>query len=803
MKALHGAEIRVRGTVQGVGFRPFVWRLARELGLRGEVRNDGAGVLVRAWGDSATVDALARRILAEAPPLARIESLHRRVLKEPARAGDFRIVASVGDEVHTGVAPDAAACAACLAEIGDPRARRYRHAFANCTHCGPRLSIVRAIPWDRANTSMAAFAMCHACGTEYGNPADRRFHAQPIACPACGPRVWLADVDGRAVDPGALGAVDAIAAASRLLAAGHILALKGIGGFHLACDAHSERAVAQLRLSKQRPAKPFALMARDAGVIARYARLDAAQTACLRSPAAPIVLLEAHAEHALAPAIAPGQRTLGFMLPYSPLHQLLFADLDTPLVMTSGNRSDEPPCICNEEARQRLAGVADYWLLHDREIVNRLDDSVLRFADGAPRLLRRARGYAPAPIALHRDFAAAPELLALGGELKSTVCLLRAGQAVPSQHLGDLGNAATSDEFEITIARYLDLYRLRPELLVVDAHPDYRSRRHGEAWSGRAGITLLTAQHHHAHVASALAENGRAPDAPPVLGVVLDGMGYGSDGTLWGGEFLLADYRECRRLGHLAATALPGGSRAMVEPWRNAWAQIERATGTGIFLARWGGLEFARWLAGKPLATLGSMLRQGLNCPPSSSCGRLFDAVAAVLGICRDGIGYEGQAAIELEALAGGARRETAGYAFACHTGADPCVLDPAPLWEQIFADLGRGVARSVIAARFHHGLAAAVAALAEQLAAAHGLDTVALSGGVFQNRLLLEGVAGRLRGSGLAVLAQREVPANDGGLSLGQAAIGAAYWLHPRAVSVLKSARTGVADAPEVESGA
>ena len=778
MRALRGAEIRVRGTVQGVGFRPFVWRLARELGLRGEVLNDGTGVLVRAWGEAATLDALARRILAEAPPLARIESLQPRALDEPAPAGDFRIAASTIGAVQTGVAPDTAACDACHAEIGDPGARRYRYPFANCTHCGPRLSIVRAIPWDRANTSMAAFAMCPACRAEYGNPADRRFHAQPIACPACGPRAWLADADGRTLDPGAFGATDAIAAASRLLAAGHILALKGIGGFHLACDARSERAVAELRRRKQRQAKPLALMARELEVIGRYARVDAAQAACLLSPAAPIVLLDADAAHGLAPAIAPGQRTLGFMLPYSPLHRLLLADWDTPLVMTSGNLSDEPPCIANDEGRRCLAGIADYWLLHDREIVNRLDDSVLRVADGAPRLLRRARGYAPAPIALHRDFAAAPELLALGGELKNTLCLLRAAQAVPSQHLGDLGNAATSDEFEKAIGLYLDIYRLRPELLVVDAHPDYRSRRHGEQWSARAGIALLTAQHHHAHVASALAENGRAPHAPPVLGVVLDGLGYGSDGTLWGGEFLLADYRDCRRLGHLAATALPGGTRAMVEPWRNAWAQIERAVGTGSFLARWGHLEFGRWLAGKPLATLESMLRHGLNCPTSSSCGRLFDAVAAVLGICRDGIGYEGQAAIELEALAADARGETAGYAFATRSGADPRVLDPAPLWEQLFADLGRGVARSVVAARFHHGLAAAVADLAGQLAAAHALDTVALSGGVFQNRLLLDGVAGRLRSAGLAVLAQRDVPANDGGLSLGQAAIGAAHSL-------------------------
>lgn len=775
---MQGTEIRIRGTVQGVGFRPFVWRLARELGLRGEVLNDGAGVLVRAWGSAAALDALAARIRAEAPPLARVAALERRALPLPPPAGGFGIAASAAGSVQTAVAPDAATCRACAAETADPRARRYRYPFTNCTDCGPRLSIVRAIPWDRANTSMAAFAMCPACRAEYRDAADRRFHAEPIGCPACGPRAWLSDAAGRVLEPASLGAADALAAASGLLAQGHIVAIKGIGGFHLACNAHDEAAVAALRRRKQRPAKPFALMARDFAVIGRYARLGAAEAACLASPAAPIVLLEALPGHGLAPSIAPGQGMLGCMLPGTPLHQLLLAERDTPLVMTSGNNSGEPPCIGNDEARDRLAGIADFWLLHDREILNRQDDSVLRVADGAPRLLRRARGYAPAPLALHRDFAAAPELLALGGELKSTLCLLRAGQAVPSQHLGDLGDAASSEDFERTVALYLDLFRLRPRLLVADAHPDYRSRRFGEAWSTRAGIALLTAQHHHAHLASALAENGRGPFASPVLGVVLDGLGYGADGTLWGGEFLLADYRDCRRLAHLAATAMPGGTRAILEPWRNAWAQLERAMGTEAFLARWGDLEFARWLAPRPLATLQAMLRQGLNCPPSSSCGRLFDAVAAVLGICRERVGYEGQAAIELEALAATVPGDRGGYTFATVAGPGTGVLDPAPLWEPLLTDLRRGVAPAVVAARFHHGLAAGVAGLAAGLAAAHGLDTVALSGGVFQNRLLLEGIAGRLRAAGLAVLTQRDVPANDGGLALGQAAIGAAHCL-------------------------
>jgi len=772
---MQGAEIRVRGTVQGVGFRPFVWRLARELGLQGEVGNDGAGVLIRAWGESAALDALCERLAREAPPLARIETIERHMLDAAATEAGFRIATSGSGAVQTGIAADAASCPACLAEIQDTAERRFRYPFTNCTHCGPRLSIARAIPWDRANTSMDAFPMCPACRAEYEDPADRRFHAQPIACPACGPRAWIVDATAREIDPASLGAPDAIAAASKLLAAGRIVAIKGIGGFHLACDARNRDAVGELRRRKQRHAKPFALMARDTAVIARYARLGADEAAVLASPAAPVVLLDACDGHDLAPAVAPGQHTLGFLLPYTPLHRLLLTQWDTPLVMTSGNLSEEPQCIANGDAAESLRGIADYWLLHEREIVNRLDDSVVRLADGAPRLLRRARGYAPAPLLLHRDFAGAPPLVALGGELKSTVCLLHGARATVSQHLGDLENRATSDEFERTVDLYLALYRLSPQLLVADAHPDYRSRRFAERWSARSGIELLCVQHHHAHLASVLAEHGRGPDAAPVLGVVLDGLGYGGDGTLWGGEFLLADFRDFRRLGHLAPAPMPGGTQAILEPWRSAWAQIETTMGSATFLARQGDLEFARWLAARPLETLAAMLHRGINSPYSSSCGRLFDAVAATIGICRDRIAYEGQAAIELEALAASAGAHSGGYDFARREAEGMQVLDPAPLWEQLFADLGSGTARADVAARFHCGLAAAVARLAADLAAIHGTGTVALSGGVFQNRLLLEGVAGMLRSAGLAVLSQREVPSNDGGLSLGQAAVGAA----------------------------
>jgi hydrogenase maturation protein HypF len=770
--------IRVRGLVQGVGFRPTVWRLARECGLVGDVRNDGEGVLVRAWADGGAIDSFCRRLQEECPPLARIDSLERGPLSGPAASGDFRIVASAATEVRTGVVADAATCGACRGEIFDPADRRYRYPFTNCTHCGPRLSIIRGIPYDRANTSMSAFPLCDACRAEYEEPADRRFHAQPNACPVCGPRVWLEDAAGVRVDPAGLGAEDAVAAAGRLLEQGCILAVKGIGGFHLACDAGNERTVTELRRRKRRGRKPFALMAREPAVIRHWCRLNAAEEQLLRSSAAPIVLLDAQGPQRLAADIAPGQRTLGFMLPYSPLHHLLLAGWERPLVMTSGNLSEEPQCIDNADAGARLHGLADYYLLHDREIVNRVDDSVVRLMDGAPRLLRRARGYAPAPIALPEGFGQAPPILALGGELKNTICLLREGQAILSQHLGDLEEARTAAEQERTIALYGELFQHRPRLLVVDRHPDYRSTRFGRDWAQRDGLELLAVQHHFAHIAGVMADNGRPLEGGKVLGIALDGLGYGADGGLWGGEFLLADYRGFDRLGHLKAAPMPGGAKAVLEPWRNVYAQIATHFGWDEFRARYPDLEITGFLAEKPLAILEAMLSKGINSPLTSSCGRLFDAVAAVLGSSRDRITYEGQAAIELEALAAAATDGCGGYPFARKEDNGLRILDPAPLWEALFDDLARGVKKEVIAARFHSGLAEAVADLACTLATEHGVPTVALSGGVFQNRTLFEAVAARLRSAGLQVLAHRRVPANDGGLALGQAAVAAAWLL-------------------------
>lgn len=773
---MKGERIRVRGLVQGVGFRPTVWRIANELRLSGDVRNDGAGVLIHAWADTAAIDALCRRLVEERPPLARIESIERTPLAEQPVPADFRILASATTIARTGIVPDAATCRACRAEIFDPADRRYRYPFTNCTHCGPRLTIVRGIPYDRPNTSMAGFSMCPACRAEYGDPADRRFHAQPNACPMCGPQAWLASAIGARIDPATLGAQDAVAAASRLLSEGRILAVKGIGGFHLACDAANDAAVAELRRRKRRFDKPFALMARDTGVIGRYVTLDAHAEALLGQAAAPVMLLERRTDAPpLGDGIAPGQSTLGFMLPYSPLHHLLLDAWDRPLVMTSGNLSDEPQCTDNDDACQRLGDIADCFLLHDRPIVNRVDDSVIRVLDGKPRFLRRARGYAPAPLPMPAGLRVDRPVLALGGELKNTFCLAADGRAVLSQHLGDLEDARTAADYEHTIDLYLRLFQQVPEVLVVDLHPDYRSTQLGHAWAEHDRITLLAVQHHHAHVASVMADNGWPADGGKVLGIALDGLGYGDDGTVWGGEFLLADYREYRRVGALKPTPMPGGTAAILEPWRNTWAHIHTHLGWDEFLRRWPACELRGWLEDKPIDTLQQMRARNLNSPMSSSCGRLFDAVAGALGVRRESISYEGQAAIQLEMLARQANSAGSSYTLAIEEAGALEWLDPAPLWERLFDDLQANVDSAEIASGFHHGLARGVTTFAQRLCERHAVDTVALSGGVFQNRTLFELIATRLRAKGLRVLAHLAVPPNDGGLSLGQAAVAAA----------------------------
>ena len=773
-----GELIRVRGLVQGVGFRPAVWHLAGELHLQGEVLNDAAGVLIKVWGEQDRIDALCQRLLANPPPLARIDAIERQPDSQPPAQEGFHIRASQGGAVLTGVVADAATCAACVREIFDPAERRYRYPFANCTHCGPRLSILRSIPYDRSTTSMADFVLCPACQAEYETPADRRFHAQPIACPVCGPQLWLEDSQGQR-----LTVSDPIEHANAWLAAGKILAIKGIGGFHLVCDASQPTVVDELRRRKQRAAKPFALMARDMAVIRAYCTVNDTEEKLLHDPAAPIVLLRAAQARQwpkqLANGIAPGQNTLGFMLPYSPLHHLLLADWDTPLLMTSGNSSSQPQCSTNAQARTQLAGLADGFLLHDRAIINQLDDSVAQVVAGVPRLLRRARGYAPMPLRLPPGFEAAPELIALGGDWKAAFCLLSHGQAIISQHPGDLEEVRTLEAYRRTLALYADIFRHQPKLRVVDQHPAYLSSQLGRDFCAEDDLELVEVQHHHAHIAACLADNAWPREAGAVLGVALDGLGYGADGTLWGGEWLRLDYRYCQRLARLKPVPLLGGAQAIRQPWRMAYAHL-RALGWPRIISEFGQLDSIAYLQRQPLHTLEAMCARGLNVPLSSSCGRLFDAVAALLGICRDSISYEGQAAIELAALADD---DPGVYPFTVATGNDVLELDPAPLWQAILLDLRAAVPAATIAARFHNGLATAVAELCGQLAHAQCLTTVALSGGVFQNARLLSTVETALQTRGLRVLSHHQVPANDGGLALGQALIAAARSL-PQATS-------------------
>ena len=744
--------------------------MANACQLVGSVRNDADGVLIRVWGHSRDIESFLQRIEQEAPPLANIDTVKciARHNAEPAPES-FRILHSKAGRVRTDIAADSATCSDCLREILDSSDRRFGYPFTNCTHCGPRLSIVRAIPYDRANTSMAAFPLCARCQAEYENPADRRFHAQPNACPDCGPQLWLEDSRGRVtVEP----AGDSIRAAARLLQEGRILAIKGIGGIHLACDASCPEVVERLRQRKGREGKAFALMARDPDMVRRHAHLDDISEQILSSVAAPIVILPSQHEE-LAPGIAPGQDTLGFMLPYSPLHHLLMREMTHPVVLTSANSSEEPQCISNTEARKRLAGIADYLLLHDRGIVTRLDDSVVRVIAEQPRLLRRARGYAPQPIPLPAGITAARRVLAMGAELKSTFCLVTEQKAIVSQHLGNLENAATWTEYRKMLEHYQTLYDFRPELIVVDKHPGYLSTQFGKALAAQADIPLLEVQHHHAHIAACMAEHRLDAASPPVLGIVLDGLGYGDDVSIWGAEFLLADYQCCERLASIDPIPLIGGSKAMREPWRNTYAWLNSSLDWEWLCQEFGDLELMHFLQGKPLRNINLMIEKGINSPLASSAGRLFDAVAGALNICREGISFEGQAAIELESLASRVFQAEAASAYTLNGTRNR--LHFKHLWLELLKDLQNGVSRAAISARFHHGLSQGVALMATKLCQKHNVNRVILSGGVFQNKLLLEAVTHLLEERSLKVMSPMQFPANDGGISLGQAVMGAA----------------------------
>jgi len=737
--------------VQGVGFRPFVYRLAASRGIAGWVRNTTAGLVVEAEGDPLGLDSFVAALSGEAPPLAVIASVTAEEI--PPRGESAFVILESGESAGpVRVAPDGDVCPDCLRELFDPGDRRHRYPFITCTNCGPRYSLVTAVPYDRSNTTMAPFPLCAACRAQYEDPRDRRFHAQPLACPQCGPRLRLVDAAGRE-PPG-----DPVEEGATLLAAGKILAVKGLGGYHLAADALNDDAVRELRRRKARDEKPFALMSPDLAAVRTFALPDAVEERLLASPEHPIVLLGKRPGNRVSPLVAPANGYFGTMLPYTPLHHLLLRDRFTALVMTSGNLSDEPIAYRDAEARERLAAIADYFLVHDREIQTRIDDSVIRVFRGNPLFLRRSRGYVPREVRLPVEV---PAVLAVGAELKGTICLAQGSRAVPSQHIGDLKNAATLASLAETATHLQGLLGMRPSLVAHDLHPDYLSTSYAE---GLAGVTRVAVQHHHAHLAACMAENGLDGEA---IGVIFDGTGYGTDGTVWGGEFLVGGYGGFRRAGHLRQVPLPGGDAAVREPFRMALSYLHDAFGDGFFdlplpwLAEIGGAERTLYLR---------MLERRLNSPLTSSCGRLFDAVAALMGL-RGRVTYEGQAAMELEALAEESTT-TYAYPFVVVRHAGVAEIDFRLMVRALVEDLAVGRPGAEMARGFHTTLALAATDLCAEIRAAGGPDRVVLSGGVFQNRLLTEGLVQSLTDAGFHVHTHRLVPPNDGGLALGQAII-------------------------------
>ncbi|MET9395778.1 carbamoyltransferase HypF [Streptomyces sp. NPDC006624] len=753
-------RVLVRGTVQGVGFRPFVHRLATDLALAGFVSNTAGGVLIEVEGPPEGVAGFCDRLAAQAPPLAAVTGVGFEDLPATGDGGAFAIRSTDRSPGRTHLPPDTATCADCLRELADPADRRYRHPFVTCTHCGPRFTLATGMPYDRAVTTMSGFRMCADCAREYGDPRDRRFHAQPVACPGCGPRLRLVPASGSGVRPARDGG--ALAAARELLAAGRIVAVKGLGGYHLACDATDARAVRTLRTRKARGGKPFAVMAADLDAVRRIAVLTAAEETALTGPRRPIVLLRRRAEATgLAPGVCPGSPHLGVMLPYTPVHSLLFGLPGDPpgprlLVMTSGNRSGEPIVTDDEEALTRLAGLADAWLAHDRPIASPCDDSLLRVRpDGTEQVLRRSRGYVPRPLLLPVPVRPA---LAVGGDLKNALCLGEGEHAWFGPHIGDMGDLATLEAARRAEAHLRCLTGVSPRLVAADRHPGYHSARLAARLAGQAPVRV---QHHHAHIASAMAEHG-LDGTSPVIGVAFDGTGYGDDGTVWGGEILLAGYTGFRRYARLSPAPLPGGDAGVANPCRLALARLWAA---GL---PWDpGLPCVTACAPGERALLERQLTGGLACVATSSMGRLFDAVSSLVGVCHRA-GYEAQAALELEAAAATAwDADTSAYAF---TGD----LDPAPVLRALVADLRRGTPAPVLAARFHRAVARAVASVCRRAREDTGLATVALSGGVFANALLEEECARLLTGDGFAVLRHGEVPPNDGGLALGQLVVAA-----------------------------
>jgi hydrogenase maturation protein HypF len=747
-------RLNVNGIVQGVGFRPFVFQLADRHGLKGEVANTPAGVSIHVEGPPERLASFESELTAKSPPLAYIVDVSGQA-ETVKNFADFSIVKSQGEAaMSTLISPDVAVCEDCLRELFDPADRRHRYAFINCTNCGPRYTIIDDLPYDRPKTSMRHFQMCRQCREEYDNPGDRRFHAQPNACPVCGPRVTLFDNRRKEVAGN-----DAIETAAVLLKQGHILAVKGLGGYHLAVDAENTPAVVRLRNRKLREEKPFAIMSADIEHIRRYVQATPAEEELLASIQRPIVLLRKKIPHCISDAVAPRNRYFGVMLPYTPLHYLLLAHGFTALVMTSGNRSEEPIAIDNDDAFQRLADIADAFLIHNRDIYLRSDDSIVRHTAGARRFVRRSRGYVPMPIFLKRKL---PPILACGAELKNTICVTKEDKAFLSQHIGDLENLATNDFFKLTVAHLQRILAIDPEIIAYDMHPDYLSSQYAEA---QQGLRKIQVQHHHAHIVSCMAEHKLEG---PLIGLAFDGTGLGSDGAIWGGEILIVEEHGFERAGHLAYVPMPGSTAAIKEPWRMAISYLQDAYGSDF---RSLDLPMLREMESEQLGVISAMISKGINAPLTSSLGRLFDGVAALSGI-RPRVTYEGQAAMELEMMA--AESAEAGYDHEWETAGILRLL-PAPIIRGVVTDILKNLPIAEISAKFHRTLISLFADVCGVIRNEHGLNRVVLSGGCFQNAILLNGLTRALGEKKFEVFAHRLVPSNDGGIALGQALVAAA----------------------------
>ncbi|RLC09905.1 MAG: carbamoyltransferase HypF [Deltaproteobacteria bacterium] len=749
--AKEARRLSVRGIVQGVGFRPFVYQLATALNLKGQVANTSNGVTIFLEGPLDGIESFLQRLTTQSPPLAHITRVDAEPLA-PTGYSDFSICQSREEPQRlTMISPDVSICNDCKNELFDPGDRRYGYPFINCTNCGPRYTIIDDIPYDRPKTSMRHFRMCPECQAEYDDPFNRRFHAQPNACPVCGPQVVLHDREKKRIETR-----NPIETTISLLKAGHVVAVKGLGGFHLVVDAENETAVETLRQRKHREEKPLAVMSGDIEIVRQFALLGQENEVLLQSRQRPIVLLEKKNDYALARGVSPKNRTVGVMLPYTPLHYLLVKDHFTALVMTSGNLSEEPIAINNTDAFDRLRDIADYFLVHDRDIYLRSDDSVVRIVDNKQRFLRRSRGYVPAPIFLKSRLK---PIIACGAELKNTVCLTRGEHAFLSQHIGDLENLATYEFFEMTIAHLKRILSIEPEIIAHDMHPDYLSTRYAMEQNRMMRIEV---QHHHAHIVSCMAENHVEE---PVIGLSFDGTGYGSDGTIWGGEVLIARLDRFERAAHLAHTPMPGGAAAIKEPWRMAVSYLYGAYGKDFFNRR---LPFLGKLNQSKLNILVEMIEKDFNSPGTSSLGRFFDGIAAMVGI-RSHVAFEGQAAMELEMVAEASSGDLYEYAWSSE---DTIQIDPRPITTGVVMDIEKGVTPSVVSGKFHATLMAMFADLCVVIRKETGISHVALSGGCFQNAILLSGLSKCLHDKGFHVLTHEKVPANDGGIALGQAVI-------------------------------